>query len=75
MGTEPSVVGAVFVAGKARKWNGHLLDVDVEALHRRIIESRDYLLDRDGASRCDRRKLNLFGIKVKKDTEQCRPMR
>lgn len=48
MGTDSSTVDAVFVAGRARKWNGQLLDVDVESLRRRVLESRDYLLAQAG---------------------------
>lgn len=48
MGTDSSTVDAVFVAGEARKWNGKLLDVDIESLRNKVVESRDHLLARAG---------------------------
>jgi cytosine/adenosine deaminase-related metal-dependent hydrolase len=50
MGTDSGNVDAVFVAGRARKWNGQLLDVDIESLRRRVEQSRDQVLARAGLS-------------------------
>jgi 5-methylthioadenosine/S-adenosylhomocysteine deaminase len=36
-------VETVIVAGKARKWKGQLLDVDLPHLRRQLEASRDYL--------------------------------
>jgi cytosine/adenosine deaminase-related metal-dependent hydrolase len=48
LGTDPHNIDKVFVAGRPKKWNRQLVDVDPQALHRTIIDSRDYLLERTG---------------------------
>jgi 5-methylthioadenosine/S-adenosylhomocysteine deaminase len=40
---ERTNVETVIVAGKVRKWNGRLLDVDLPRLRRQLEDSRDYL--------------------------------
>jgi len=45
---ERSNVETVIVAGKVRKWQGQLLDVDLPALRRQLEASRDYLFDAAG---------------------------
>jgi cytosine/adenosine deaminase-related metal-dependent hydrolase len=40
---ERSNVETVIVAGKIRKWKGHLVDVDLSHLRRQLEASRDYL--------------------------------
>ena len=51
---ERSNVSTVIVAGKIRKWQGQLLDVDLSALRRQLEISRDYLFNAAGVSQ------NLF---------------
>jgi 5-methylthioadenosine/S-adenosylhomocysteine deaminase len=41
-------VETVIVAGKIRKWQGHLLDVDLPRLRRQLESSRDYLFQAAG---------------------------
>jgi hypothetical protein len=38
----------VFVQGRPRKWRGRLVDVDREALLRKVTASRDAVLERAG---------------------------
>jgi 5-methylthioadenosine/S-adenosylhomocysteine deaminase len=38
----------VIVAGKIRKWNGRLLDVDVDRLRSRLDATRDFLYSAAG---------------------------
>jgi 5-methylthioadenosine/S-adenosylhomocysteine deaminase len=45
---ERSNVETVIVAGKVRKWRGHLLDVDLRRLRRQLENSRDYLFEAAG---------------------------
>lgn len=52
---DTSNVDTVFVAGNLKKWRGHLVDVNVSTLRKRINQSRDSLLERAGVS------LDLFG--------------
>jgi 5-methylthioadenosine/S-adenosylhomocysteine deaminase len=42
----PTHVETVFVAGKARKWRGHLIGVDEQALMRQVADARDGVLKR-----------------------------
>jgi cytosine/adenosine deaminase-related metal-dependent hydrolase len=42
---ERSNVDTVIVAGKIRKWNGAMLDVDLRKLRGELEASRDYLFD------------------------------
>lgn len=42
-GVDRSDVRAVFVGGRLRKWDGHVLDVDLDELRARAEASRDYL--------------------------------
>jgi 5-methylthioadenosine/S-adenosylhomocysteine deaminase len=48
-------VETVIVAGKIRKWKGHLLDVDLKRLRAQLEDSRDYLFSAAGIPQ------NLFG--------------
>ena len=48
---ERSNVETVIVAGKVRKWQGKLVDVDLARLRRQLEESRDYLFSSAGISR------------------------
>ncbi|RPI95035.1 MAG: amidohydrolase [Chloroflexi bacterium] len=47
-GMDTSNVDSVFVAGKALKREGKLLNVDLDDLRRRAYESRDYVLAKSG---------------------------
>ena len=47
-GMDTSNVDSVFVAGKALKRNGKLLNVDLDHLRRMAYESRDYVIARSG---------------------------
>jgi hypothetical protein len=40
----------VIVAGKIRKWNGSLLDVDVDRLRTRLAATRDFLYNAVGVT-------------------------
>ncbi|MGY1845473.1 amidohydrolase family protein [Modestobacter sp. SYSU DS0875] len=44
LGADPRNVHAVFIAGRVRKWDGQVLDVDLDALRREVRESRDHVL-------------------------------
>lgn len=46
LGADARNVEAVFVAGRARKWAGALVDVDVSRLREAVYESRDAILAR-----------------------------
>ncbi|WP_186785530.1 hypothetical protein [Streptomyces misionensis] len=35
----------VLINGEPRKWNGHVLDVDLTALHAEVHASREYVLN------------------------------
>jgi hypothetical protein len=41
-------VETVIVAGKVRKWKGHLLDVDLHVLRRQLEASRDFIFNAAG---------------------------
>ena len=47
-GMDTSNVDSVFVAGKALKRNGQLLNVDLDRARRLAIESRDYVVAKSG---------------------------
>ena len=49
-----SNVETVIVAGKVRKWNGRLLDVDLPHLRQQLEASRDYVFAKAGVAQ------NLF---------------
>lgn len=51
---ERTNVETVIVAGKVRKWQGRLLDVDLRRLRRELENSRDYLFNKAGIAQ------NLF---------------
>jgi 5-methylthioadenosine/S-adenosylhomocysteine deaminase len=51
----PGHIEAVFIAGKVRKWQGGLVDVDTAAVTRMVAQARDSLLTRTGFRR------NLLG--------------
>ncbi|GAA2275736.1 amidohydrolase family protein [Nonomuraea roseoviolacea subsp. roseoviolacea] len=44
LGSDPRNIEAVFIAGRARKWAGAVLDVDLAALRQEVRESRDRVL-------------------------------
>ncbi|MGY1855503.1 amidohydrolase family protein [Modestobacter sp. SYSU DS0290] len=44
LGADPRNVHAVFIAGQVRKWDGRVLDVDLDALRDEVRESRDHVL-------------------------------
>lgn len=48
---DSSNVDAVFVAGKAKKWNGEMVNVDMEKLTRLAKESREYIFTKAGWQR------------------------
>jgi cytosine/adenosine deaminase-related metal-dependent hydrolase len=48
MGSDSASVRAVFVAGEVRKFDGQLVGVDVAAVRKRVVESRDRLLAEAG---------------------------
>ena len=47
-GMDSSNVDSVFIAGKARKRRGQLLDVDMNRIKRLAYESRDYVVEKSG---------------------------
>src|SRR5262245_7029748 len=47
-GMDSSNVDSVFIAGKARKRRGQLLDVDLARIKRLAYESRDYVVQKSG---------------------------
>ena len=49
LGTDPRNVRAVLVAGQPRKWDGRLLDVDLDGLRDEVRESRDAIRHRAAA--------------------------
>jgi hypothetical protein len=44
LGADARNIDAVLVAGRARKWAGALVDVDVDALRTEVTASRDAVL-------------------------------
>ena len=48
LGTDARNVRAVFVGGRARKWAGQLVDVDVDRLRDDVYASRDRIVKRSG---------------------------
>ncbi|MFD0312834.1 amidohydrolase family protein [Streptomyces flavalbus] len=44
LGSDARNIDTVFVAGQVRKWNGQLLDVDIEALRGEVAASRDHIM-------------------------------
>ena len=44
----PGHVDAVFVKGRARKWQGHLVDVDVPKVRAEVARSRDSVMQKSG---------------------------
>jgi cytosine/adenosine deaminase-related metal-dependent hydrolase len=47
-GMDSSNVDSVFIAGKARKRRGQLVDVDISRVRRIAYESRDYVVEKSG---------------------------
>jgi cytosine/adenosine deaminase-related metal-dependent hydrolase len=47
-GMDSSNVDSVFIAGKARKRRGQLVDVDINRVRRIAYESRDYVVEKSG---------------------------
>ncbi|MGW6471205.1 amidohydrolase family protein [Streptomyces nigra] len=45
LGSDPRNISAVLINGEPRKWNGHILDVDLSALRREVHASRDHVLN------------------------------
>ncbi|MCU1477473.1 MAG: hypothetical protein JWQ64_2166 [Subtercola sp.] len=50
LGSDSASVRDVFVDGTIRKWGGELVGVDLAHLRKRVVESRDYLLEASGYS-------------------------
>ncbi len=50
VGADTSNVDSVFIAGRALKRNGQLLNVDVDRVRKQAIESRDYVVATSGFS-------------------------
>jgi cytosine/adenosine deaminase-related metal-dependent hydrolase len=48
LGTDSKNINAVFVAGVARKWNGHLVGQDVDNVRRLAQETRDHIASKVG---------------------------
>ncbi|GAA2390028.1 amidohydrolase family protein [Streptomyces glaucosporus] len=49
LGSDARNISAVLVGGEPRKWNGHVLDVDLTALRREVHASREYVLNTPAA--------------------------
>ncbi|WP_077800894.1 amidohydrolase family protein [Streptomyces sp. JHA26] len=49
LGSDARNISAVLVNGEPRKWNGHVLDVDLPALRREVDASRAYVLNASAA--------------------------
>jgi cytosine/adenosine deaminase-related metal-dependent hydrolase len=47
-GMDTSNVDSVFIAGRAMKRNGQLLNVDMNRIHKLVTESRDYVVAKSG---------------------------
>jgi cytosine/adenosine deaminase-related metal-dependent hydrolase len=47
-GMDTSNVDSVFIAGKPMKRNGELIGVDMNCVHKLVIESRDYVINKSG---------------------------
>lgn len=45
LGSDARNISAVLINGEPRKWNGHVLDVDLSVLRREIHASREYVLN------------------------------
>lgn len=45
LGSDPRNISTVLINGEPRKWNGHILDVDLSALRREVHASRDHVLN------------------------------
>lgn len=45
LGSDARNISAVLVGGEPRKWNSHVLDVDLPALRREVHASREYVLN------------------------------
>lgn len=45
LGSDARNIRAVLINGEPRKWNGHVLDVDLSALRREVGASREYVLN------------------------------
>ncbi len=48
LGMDTSNVDTVFIAGQARKWQGALMNVDLDRVERLVNESRDYVVSAAG---------------------------
>lgn len=48
LGMDTSNVDTVFIDGKIKKWKGELMDVDLNRIYERLIESRDYIVSEAG---------------------------
>ncbi|MER5941939.1 amidohydrolase family protein [Streptomyces sp. NPDC001928] len=49
LGSDARNISAVLVNGEPRKWNGHVLDVDLSALRTAVQASRDHVLNASAA--------------------------
>ncbi|WP_055620405.1 amidohydrolase family protein [Streptomyces sp. JHA19] len=45
LGSDPRNISAVLINGEPRKWNGHILDVDLSTLRREVHASRNHVLN------------------------------
>jgi len=48
VGADTGNVDSVFIAGRAMKRNGQLLNVDLDRARRLAVESRDYVVEKAG---------------------------
>jgi cytosine/adenosine deaminase-related metal-dependent hydrolase len=49
LGSDARNISAVLVNGELRKWNGHVLDIDLSALRSEVNASREYVLNTPAA--------------------------
>ncbi|MFC8435874.1 amidohydrolase family protein [Streptomyces sp. NPDC057253] len=49
LGSDARNISAVLINGEPRKWNGHVLDVDLSALRAEVNASREYVLNTPAA--------------------------
>ncbi|MEV4286798.1 amidohydrolase family protein [Nonomuraea bangladeshensis] len=50
LGSDARNISAVLINGEPRKWNGHVLDVDLPGLRREVHASREYVLNAPAAA-------------------------
>ncbi|WP_141208860.1 amidohydrolase family protein [Streptomyces griseorubiginosus] len=49
LGSDARNISAVLINGEPRKWNGHVLDIDLSALRSEVDASREYVLNAQAA--------------------------